>query len=75
VEALERASQLEPDEPVILEHLGDAYREVSRNADAASAWSRALEVLTLDPEAADPPQQRAQLERKLKMLSTEAAGR
>ena len=75
VEALERASQLEPDEPVILEHLGDAYREVSRSTDAASAWRRALEVLTLDPEAADPPQQRAQLERKLKMLSTEAAGR
>lgn len=75
VEALERASQLEPDEPVILEHLGDAYREVSRNADADAAWRRALEVLTLDPEAADPPQQRAQLERKLKILSTEAAGR
>jgi hypothetical protein len=32
-------------------------------------------VLTLDPEAADPPQQRSQLEQKLKMLSTEAAGR
>ncbi len=75
VEALERATQLEPDEPVILEHLGDAYREVSRSADAASAWRRALEVLTLDPEAADPPQQRVQLERKLKMLSTEPAGR
>jgi tetratricopeptide (TPR) repeat protein len=75
VEALERASQLEPDEPVILEHLGDAYREASRSVDAASAWRRALEVLTLDPEAADPPQQRLQLERKLKKLSTEAGGR
>jgi len=75
VEALERASQLEPDEPVILEHLGDAYREVSRNPDAASAWRRALEVLELDPEASDPPQQRLQLERKLKKLSTEPGGR
>jgi Flp pilus assembly protein TadD len=75
VEALERASQLEPDEPVILEHLGDAYREAARRPEAMSAWRRALEVLTLDPEAAEPPLQRAQLERKLKMLSSEAAGR
>jgi len=75
VETLERASLLEPDEPVILEHLGDAYREVSRPSDAASAWRRALEVLVLDPEAADPPLQRLQLERKLKKLSTEPGGR
>ncbi|WP_373691538.1 tetratricopeptide repeat protein [Hyalangium versicolor] len=75
VEALERATQLEPDEPVILEHLGDAYRQVSRRADAVSAFRRAIDVLTLDPEAAEPPLQRMQLERKLKMLSTEAAGR
>ncbi|MBN1207395.1 MAG: tetratricopeptide repeat protein [Myxococcaceae bacterium] len=75
VEVLERATQLEPEEPVILEHLGDAYREVARSAEAAATWRRALEVLALDPEAADPPQQRAQLERKLKKLSTEAAGR
>jgi len=75
VEALERASMLEPDEPVILEHLGDAYREVSRSAEAVSVWRRALEVLVLDPEASDPPQQRVQLERKLKKLSTEAGGR
>lgn len=75
VEALERAIQLEPEEPVILEHLGDAYREVARGTEAAAAWRRALEVLTLDPEAAEPPQQRVQIERKLKKLSTEAAGR
>jgi tetratricopeptide (TPR) repeat protein len=75
VEILERATQLEPEEPVILEHLGDAYREVARSAEAAATWRRALEVLVLDPEAADPPQQRAQLERKLKKLSTEAPGR
>ncbi|WP_224245786.1 tetratricopeptide repeat protein [Hyalangium gracile] len=75
VEALERATQLEPDEPVILEHLGDAYRQTSRRAEAVTTWRRAIEVLTLDPEAADPPLQRMLLERKLKMLSTEAAGR
>jgi Flp pilus assembly protein TadD len=75
VEALERASQLEPDEPVILEHLGDAYQKASRSPEAVATWRRALEVLVLDPEAADPPQQRSQLERKLKLLSTEPLGR
>ncbi|PTL76152.1 tetratricopeptide repeat protein [Vitiosangium sp. GDMCC 1.1324] len=75
VEALERAAELEPEEPVILEHLGDAYHRVSRSGDAAGAWRRALEVLALNPEAADPPDQRALIERKLKFLSTGASGR
>lgn len=75
VEALERAAMLSPDEPVILEHLGDAYHRASRGADAEGAWRRALEVLTLDPESAEPPGQRAGLERKLKALPTRAQGR
>ncbi|MGZ3459471.1 MAG: tetratricopeptide repeat protein, partial [Archangium sp.] len=75
VEALERAAALEPDEPVILEHLGDAYQHLSRPGDAAGAWRRALEVLALNPEAADPPDQRALIERKLKLLSSSASGR
>lgn len=75
VEALERASTLSPDEPVILDHLGDAYQRASRVEDAASAWRRALEVLALDPESAEPPGQRAVLERKLKALPTRASGR
>lgn len=75
VEALERAAELEPEEPVILEHLGDAYQRVSRPGDAAGAWRRALEVLALNPEAADPPDQRVLIERKLKLLSTGAADR
>jgi tetratricopeptide (TPR) repeat protein len=75
VEALERAATLEPEEPVILEHLGDAYQRLARAGDAAGAWRRALEVLTLHPEAADPPDQRALLERKLKLLSTGAVDR
>ncbi|MFY2557717.1 tetratricopeptide repeat protein [Corallococcus terminator] len=75
VEALERASSLSPDEPVILEHLGDAYQRAARSADAAGAWRRALEVLSLDPESAEPPGQREALERKLKALSMGAAGR
>ena len=75
VETLERAVELEPEEPVILEHLGDAYHRVSREADAAGAWKRALEVLAQHPEAADPADQRAVIERKLKLLSTGAVGR
>ncbi|MBZ4414133.1 tetratricopeptide repeat protein [Myxococcus sp. MISCRS1] len=75
VEVLERASTLAPDEPVILEHLGDAYQRAARGPEAAGAWRRALEVLSLDPESAEPPGQREALERKLKALSTGAAGR
>jgi tetratricopeptide (TPR) repeat protein len=75
LQALQRAAELEPEEPVILEHLGDAYHRLSRPGDAADAWRRALEVLALNPEAADPPDQRALIERKLKLLSTGASGR
>jgi tetratricopeptide (TPR) repeat protein len=72
---LEKAAALAPEEPVILEHLGDAYRATSRPQDAAGVWRRALEALALDPEAADPPEQPRVLERKLKELPTDAAGR
>lgn len=75
LQALERAAELEPEEPVILEHLGDVYHRVSRPGDAAGAWRRALEVLALNPEAADPPDQRALIEQKLKLLSTGASDR
>ncbi len=75
VESLERASMLAPDEPVILEHLGDAYQRASRVDDAEAVWRRALEVLALDPESAEPPGQRAALERKLKALPTRAPDR
>ncbi|XXF80633.1 tetratricopeptide repeat protein [Myxococcaceae bacterium GXIMD 01537] len=72
---LERAAALSPEEPVILEHLGDAYRAVTRHEEAAGAWRRALEALALDPEAAEPAEQPRLLERKLKELSTDPAGR
>jgi len=75
VEALERAVSLSPDEPVILEHLGDAYQRASRSEEAAGAWRRALDVLALDPEAAEPPDQRVLLERKLKALPSRSSGR
>ena len=75
VEALARAVELEPGQPVILEHLGDAWLRLSRPQEASRFWRQALEALELEPEAAEPPDQRAQLERKLKLLSTGAADR
>ncbi|GEM_PF-306506 len=42
VKELEKAAEQEPD-PVILDHLGDAYHAVGRTAEAVEAWRRALE--------------------------------
>lgn len=47
-EQLEEASSLLPDDPVILEHLGDLYRALTLNEKAADAYRKALE---LDPLA------------------------
>ena len=47
VESLERAVELEPGDPVINDHLGDAYWRVGREREARYQWQR---VLTLDPE-------------------------
>ncbi|WP_315967317.1 tetratricopeptide repeat protein [Corallococcus exiguus] len=75
VEVLERAVELAPDDPAILEHLGDAYLKAGRAPEAVRTWKRALEVLTLEPEAAEPADQRTTLERKLKALPSTAPGR
>jgi Flp pilus assembly protein TadD len=75
VTTLERAAALAPEEPVILDHLGDAYRATSRHEEARRVWRRALEALALEPEAAEPVEQPRLLERKLKELPTDAAGR
>jgi Flp pilus assembly protein TadD len=42
LEHLERAAELEAD-PVVLEHLGDAYQALGRSADAAEAYTRSLD--------------------------------
>ena len=71
---LERAAELEPDEPTILEHLGDAYGGASRRDDAVGAYRRALEAI----RTADDPQARertAVVERKLKALTSPVADR
>ena len=56
--ALERAVQLEPEDPQINGHLGDAYWAAGRRLEATYQWRRAL---TFNPEPADA----AKLEAKL----------
>ena len=72
---LEKAAALAPEEPVILGHLGDAYRKLDRRGLATAAYQRALEALK--GAAGDPGTRglQGELARKLKMLSTEASGR
>lgn len=60
-EQLEKATELHPDDAVILEHLGDLYRAMNLREKATSAYRRVLE---LDPQA-------TQVEEKLKVLLSE----
>jgi Flp pilus assembly protein TadD len=48
VDALEHAAELEPADPDINNHLGDAYWRAERKTEARFQWER---VLTLDPDA------------------------
>ena len=43
---LEKAIQLEPLDPVIIEHLGDAYWRVGRTLEAGYKWNHALQQTT-----------------------------
>jgi len=71
---LEEAVQRDPD-PVIYEHLGDAYRAASNRAQAAAAYRRALDALRKEPALRESSTQSQNLERKLKTLSKETADR
>ncbi len=73
VEALEQADSLSGPDTTILEHLGDAYRAVSRLGDAAQAYRRALASVG-DELPAEQGRRRAAIERKLREV-TERAGR
>jgi Flp pilus assembly protein TadD len=59
VEKLETAASLEPGDPDVNNHLGDAYWRVGRRLEARFQWNR---VLTLDPT----PKLKAEVEAKLK---------
>jgi tetratricopeptide (TPR) repeat protein len=51
VRLLERAAELDPSDPTITGHLGDAYWDAGRHIEAADQWRRAL-VLNPEPEDA-----------------------
>jgi Flp pilus assembly protein TadD len=68
VEFLEKAVVESPDEPTLLEHLADACAKAGRRPRAEAVLKRAVQVLTENPDAADRPLQRAELEKKLKAL-------
>jgi tetratricopeptide (TPR) repeat protein len=68
VELLEQAETLTPGEPVILEHLGDAYARVDRRKEATDAYHRSLQALDRAPDL----QVKRSVERKLRDLG--AAG-
>ena len=72
---LEQAAALEPEQPVIADHLGDAYLRADRKADAARWYRNALEALQHADDPLDARGLRNRVERKLKALSTESAGR
>lgn len=71
VEALQHAEALTPNEPVIIEHLADALTKAARKTDATDAYRRALELLQQEPD----PAERDQIERKLKAITMEQAGK
>jgi tetratricopeptide (TPR) repeat protein len=51
VRTLEHAAELEPEDPTITGHLGDAYWQLGRHIEAEDQWRRAL-VLKPDPDDA-----------------------
>jgi tetratricopeptide (TPR) repeat protein len=62
VEELEKAVSLAPTDPVLNDHLGDAYWKVGRHQEARFQWSRAL---SFDPEPDQAPLLQQKLEQGL----------
>ncbi len=67
VRTLAKATELAPDlDAVLWDHLGDAYWRLSRTAEAAGAWKRALDLLgegTSDAMSVDPDRVRDKVRR------------
>lgn len=59
LEPMEKASQLEPVDPVVTDHLGDVYWAVGRKREAEFQWRRAL---SYGPEEKDSKRIRRKLE-------------
>lgn len=66
LKSLDRAVELQPEDPVINAHFGDALEAVGRRREAEFQWRRAL---NLNPE----PDDRARIERKLRDAETAPA--
>ncbi|HSH12733.1 MAG TPA: tetratricopeptide repeat protein, partial [Desulfurivibrionaceae bacterium] len=56
---LEKAREIEPDDPTINEHLGDVYMKLGRTKDALSAWAKAL-------DSPKPEEEKQSLRQKMK---------
>ena len=67
VQLLERAVELEPEDPTINGHLGDAYSAAGRMLEAQYQWRRAL---TLNPEPEELPRLQAKLHDAEQALGT-----
>lgn len=68
VEPMEKASLLEPVDPIVTDHLGDVYWAVGRQREARFQWHRAL---SFDPEEKDAIRIRAKLEKGLDAVLAE----
>jgi len=67
VPELERAVELRPEDPVINDHLGDAYWKVGRRLEATFQWNHSLVLGPTD-------ELRKEIEKKLKDGLVEEAG-
>ena len=65
---LERAAELLPADPVVNDHLGDAYWAVGRRVEAEFQWRRAI---SFDPEEKDAERIRRKLEAGLDAVLAE----
>ncbi len=68
VEPMEKASLLEPVDPIVTDHLGDVYWAVGRQREARFQWHRAL---SFNPEEKDANRIRAKLEKGLDAVLAE----
>jgi len=65
VQHLERAVELRPLDPIISDHLGDAYWKVGRKHEARFQWRRAL---SLNPEKEEVDRIEVKLEKGLEAV-------
>jgi tetratricopeptide (TPR) repeat protein len=72
---LEKAVGLSPEDPTIQEHLGDVYVQLKEYALARKAYEPALQGLQEKPELAETPEQRRNIEGKIKVLVSQPDAR